>query len=108
AARREALRVALQLLQALLDDAQLVGRVVDREGRLVAEPRRLLAQDAAAGGVGGEDPDRPRDAAQQGLDAVAQPGRRTVRDRGRGWFLAPRDSGPETARASLEGALVRC
>ena len=51
AARREALRVALELLEALLDEAQLVGRVVDREVRAVAEPLRLAAQDPAARGV---------------------------------------------------------
>ena len=41
AARREALRVALQLLQARLRQAQLVGLVVDREVRLVAEALAL-------------------------------------------------------------------
>ena len=59
AARREALRVAVELRQAVLHEADLVGGVVDREVRAVAEPLRLAAQDAAAGGVEGEDPDRP-------------------------------------------------
>ena len=63
AARDEALRVALELLEARFDEADLVGLVVDREVRAVAEPLRLAAQDAAARGVEGEDPDRPRDAA---------------------------------------------
>ena len=40
AARREALRVAVELLEAALDEADLVGLVVDREVRAVAEPRR--------------------------------------------------------------------
>ena len=46
-----------------LDEADLVGLVVDREVRAVAEPLRLAAQDPAAGGVEGEDPDRAGDAA---------------------------------------------
>ena len=69
AARDEALRVALELLEALLDEPHLVGLVVDREVRLVAEARRLAAEDAAAGGVEGEDPDRARDVAEQVLEA---------------------------------------
>ena len=48
-----------------LTSADLVGLVVDREVRAVAEPRRLAAQDPAAGGVEGEDPDRAGDAAEQ-------------------------------------------
>ena len=71
AARREALRVLVQLLQHLLDEADLVGAVVDREVRLVAEPLGLAAQDAAAGGVEGEDPDRARDRAEHGREALA-------------------------------------
>ena len=55
-ARDEALRVALELLEDVLDQPDLVGLVVDREVRLVAEVRRLPAQDAPAGGVEGEDP----------------------------------------------------
>ena len=61
AARHEPLRVALELLEARLHEPHLVGLVVDREARPVAEPLRLAAQDAAAGGVEGHDPDRPRD-----------------------------------------------
>src|SRR4051812_15375839 len=49
AARGEALRVALELLEAALDKTDLVGLVVDREVRAVAEPLRLPAQDAATG-----------------------------------------------------------
>ena len=60
AARREALRVALELLEAALHEADLVGLVVDREVRAVAEPLRLAPQDPAAGGVEGQDPDRAR------------------------------------------------
>ena len=62
AARREALRVALELLEALLDEPELVGGVVDREVRAVAEPRasrrrmrpqaawNVITQAARAGG----------------------------------------------------------
>ena len=83
AARDEALRVALEILQALLGQPHLVGRVVDREVRLVAETRRLPAQDPAAGGVEGEDPDRARDAAEQVLEPLAHLPRRLVRERDR-------------------------
>ena len=71
AARDEALRVALELLQALLDEPDLVGLVVDREVRPVAEPRRLAAEDPAAGRVEGEDPDRTSDVAEEVLEAGA-------------------------------------
>ena len=80
AARDEALRVALEILQALLGQPHLVGRVVDREVRLVAEAGRLPAQDPAAGGVEGEDPDRPRHPAEQPLEPLAHLPRRLVRE----------------------------
>ena len=83
AARDEALRVALELLQALLDEPDLVGLVVDREVRAVAEPRRLAAEDPAAGGVEGEDPDRAGDAAEQPLEPLAHLARGLVRERDR-------------------------
>ncbi len=82
-ARREALGVALELLDARLREAELVGLVVDREVRLVTEARRLGAQDATARGVEGEDPDRARDAAEQALEALAHLRRRLVRERDR-------------------------
>ena len=62
--RREALRVLAELLEARLRQAHLVLVVVDRERRAVAEPVGLAAQDAAARGVEGEDPDRARGAAE--------------------------------------------
>ena len=83
AARGEALRVALELLEAVLDEADLVGLVVDREVRAVAEPLGLAAQDAAARGVEGEDPDRPRARADRGLDPLAHLPRGLVRERDR-------------------------
>ena len=83
AARGEPLRIPLQLLEALLHHAHLVGLVVDREARLVAEPRRLAAEDAAAGGVEGEDPDPARGVAQQPLEALAHLAGGLVRERDR-------------------------
>ena len=83
AARREALRVLAELLEARLHDPDLVGLVVDREGRPVAEPLRLAAQDAAAGGVEGEDPDRARRAAEHALEPLAHLAGGLVRERDR-------------------------
>jgi hypothetical protein len=83
AARDEALRVALELLETGLRQPHLVGRVVDREVRAVAEAGCLAAQDPAAGGVEGEDPDRVRDGAEQALEALAHLPRGLVRERDR-------------------------
>ena len=65
------------------DEPHLVGLVVDREVRAVAEPRRLAAQDAAAGGVEGEDPERARAAAEQRVEPLAHLARGLVRERDR-------------------------
>ncbi len=83
AARREALRVALEILEALLREPQLVGGVVDREVRAVAEPRRLAAQDAPAGGVECHDPRRARRWPDEILDPFAHLGCCLVRERDR-------------------------
>jgi len=83
AARREALRVAIELLEAALDEADLVGLVVDREVRAVAEPFGLATQDATARRVEGEDPDRAGRRADHALDALAHLGCRLVRERDR-------------------------
>jgi hypothetical protein len=83
AARREALRVALELLEALLREAHLVGLIVDGEVRAVAEPLRLAPQDPAAGGMEGEDPDRARDRAEQVLEPLAHLACGLVRERDR-------------------------
>jgi len=80
AARHEPLRIALELLEARLDEAHLVGLVVDREVRAVAEPLRLAAQHAAARGVKRHDPDRSRDRAEVALDALLHLGRSLVRE----------------------------
>src|SRR5262249_9764904 len=98
AARREALRVALELLEAALDEADLVGLIVDREVRAVAEPLRLAAQDAAAGGGERHHPRRTRGRPDEGGAALAHLPRRLVRERDRedlGWLDAYR---PEQVR----------
>ena len=83
AARDEALRVLLELLEALPHEAHLILRVVDREVRAVPEPLGLGAEDAAAGGVEGEDPDRARDRAEHVHEALAHLARGLVRERDR-------------------------
>ena len=83
AARDEPFRISFELLQALLDEPHLVGLVVDREVRSVAEPRRLAAEDPAAGGMEREDPDAARDLGEQILEARAHLPRRLVRERDR-------------------------
>ena len=80
AARREALRVALELLEAALHEADLVGLVVDREVRAVAEPLRLAAQDPAAGRVERHHPGGARRRADEISDALAHLPRRLVRE----------------------------
>ena len=73
----------VELLQALLDEPDLVGLVVDREVRPVAEPLGLAAQDPAAGGMEGEDPDRAGGAAEHPLEALAHLAGGLVRERDR-------------------------
>ena len=81
AAGHEALRVALELLQAILRQPYLVGLVVDREVRLVAEPRRFAAENPAARGVEREDPDRARHVAEEVHEPRLHLPRRLVRER---------------------------
>ena len=83
AARREALRVALELLEAALHEPDLVGLVVDREVGAVAEPLRLAAQDPAARGVERHHPGGARGRADEVADALAHLPRRLVRERDR-------------------------
>ena len=111
AARREALRVAAQLLEARLDDPHLVGLVVDREVRAVAEPVGLAPQDAPAGGVERHHPHAAR-LADEVLDALAHLGRGAVRERDREDLVRPRaalaeqvaDARGEHARLAGAGA----
>ena len=83
AARREALRVALELLETLLREAELVGRVVDREVRAVAEMLRLAAQDAAAGRMERHHPGCARGRPDEALDTLPHLRGRLVRERDR-------------------------
>ncbi len=83
AARCEALGIALELLEARAHEADLIGLVVDREVRLVAEPLGLAAEDPAAGGMEGENPDRARTRPDSRLDPRAHLGRGLVRERDR-------------------------
>src|SRR3954452_20976960 len=83
APRREALRVALELLEAALHEPDLVGLVVDREVRAVAEPLRLAAQDPAAGGMERHHPGGARGRPDEVADALAHLRRRLVRERDR-------------------------
>ncbi len=82
-ARREALRILPELLEAGLDQAHLVLVVVDRERRAVAEPLRFAPEHAAAGSVEGEDPDRARGCAEHPLEALSHLPRGLVRERDR-------------------------
>ena len=70
-ARRVALGVDLELLQAALQHPQRVGLVVDREAARVAEALGLDPQQPRAGGVEGHHPHPPRDPADQRGDPLA-------------------------------------
>jgi hypothetical protein len=80
APRREALRILAELLEAGLHEAHLVGLVVDRERRAVAEPFGLATEHPATGGVEREDPDRAGRAAEDPFEALAHLRRRLVRE----------------------------
>ena len=100
-----------ELLEAGLDDAHLVGLVVDREVRAVAEAVGLAPQDAAAGGVERHHPHAAR-RADELLDALAHLGRGAVRERDREDLVRPRaalaeqvaDARGEHARLARAGA----
>ena len=86
---REALRVALQLFEALLDEPDLVGLVVDGEIRAVSEPLRLAAEDPAARGVEGQHPEAARAAAEKVLEPLPHFPRGLVRERDREDLVRP-------------------
>ena len=79
AARREPLRVAVELLEARAHEPHLVGLVVDREVRPVAEPIGVAAQDPAAGRVERQHPHAAR-APDELLDPLAHLAGRPVRE----------------------------
>src|SRR5205809_190516 len=60
--------------------SEQVGLVVDREVVAVADPGRLEAEDPAAGGSEGEDPDRAPLRADRRLDPLAHLCRRLIRE----------------------------
>ena len=113
AAGREPLRVAAELLQARLHDAHLVRLVVDRERRAVAEPAGLRAEDAAAGRVEGEDPDRAGRVAEHPLEPLPHLPGRLVRERDREDLVRLHAAHPDQVRdtvgehARLAGARTR-
>ncbi len=74
----EALGVEVEVLADQGHQPLLVGGVVDREVRLVAELVDLLAQDPHAGRVEGRDPHDPGPLADQLLDALLHLGRGLV------------------------------
>ena len=86
---REALRVDAEILEACPHDPHLIGLVVDRERRAVAEPLRLAPQHAATGGVEGEDPGRARLPAEHPLEPLAHLSRGLVGERDREDLVRP-------------------
>ena len=68
----EALLVQLQILEDALDEAHGIGGIVDREIRAEAEPLRVTAQDAHAGGVEGAGPDVVCLLAEHAVEALLQ------------------------------------
>ena len=94
----EALRVDVELLDAALHEPARVGLVVDRELARVAEPVRVRAQHACAGGVKRHQPHRARPGADEQLDPLAHLLRRLVRERDREDLVGPRLPGREQVR----------
>ncbi len=82
-ARRVALDVEVEVARDQRHQPLGVGRVVDRERRLVAELVDLLAQDPHAGGVERRDPHDPGPPADELLDPLAHLGGGLVGERDR-------------------------
>ena len=99
---REALDVDVQIVKTTLDQAALVGGVVDRELARVAELVGVRAQHPGAGGVEGHDPHRAGGAADEQLDALAHLGRGLVGEGDREDL-----AGARLARAHQVGDAVR-
>ena len=104
--------VDLQRLQRLLDDRQLIGRVVDDEIARQADRRRLAAQQPRAQRVKRRHPHAGAVGAEQRLDARAHFLRRLVRERDREHFVRLRvavadeirDAAGDDARLARAGA----
>ena len=77
---RHPLRVEVEIAGDEGDQAQAVGLVVDREGRLQPQPVGLPTQDPHARGVERRDPHRPRPRTDRGLDPLAHLGGGLVRE----------------------------
>ena len=97
-ARREALGVDVEVVEDALDQAALVGRVVDRELARVAEAVGVGAEHAGAGGVERHHPHGPRRAADQQLDALAHLLRGLVGERDREDLVGARLLGAHQVR----------
>ena len=112
-ARREPLGVELELLDAGLHQPHLVGLVVDREARPVADPLRIAAQQPAAGRMERHHPHPGGGApADQSLDAllhlvrgpVGERDRQDLAGRGDARLDQVRDAVGEHARLARSGA----
>jgi hypothetical protein len=76
----EALGITVELLEAELHEPDLVGLVVDREVRAVAEARGFAPEDAPARGVEGHDPHAGSDVAEDALETLLHLAGRLVRE----------------------------
>ncbi len=94
-ARREALRVDLELVHAALDHPPRIGLVVDREAALVGEPVGVLAEDPHAGRVEGHHPHDAGRGTGQGADPLLHLAGRLVREGDREDLARARHPGRE-------------
>ena len=94
-ARREALDVDVEVVEALLDQPARVGRVVDRELARVAEAVGVGAQHPRAGRVERHHPHRAGRAADQQLDPLAHLLGGLVGEGDREDLVGPRLAGPQ-------------
>ena len=90
--------VDIQRLQRLLDDRQLIGRIVDDEIAGQADRRRLAPQQPRAQRVKGREPDLPAVLAQGLLDALPHLFRGLVGERDREHFIRPGDAAADQMR----------
>ena len=110
-ARREPLRVAIELLEARAHEPHLVRLVVDREVRPVAQPIGVASQDPTARRVERQHPHAAR-GPDELLDALAHLAGRAIRERDREHLVRlhlalgqqVRDAARQHARLSRPGA----